>query len=168
MTYDSDIADKGLAATTLAKAQAYLRILRDRALKRPSPTDEELISRLCVLAALADELGVVRHCDPVLCVAVWAQESGGYRLVRRHNGDGSNDLGPLQENSSHGRSDTLRLSRIDSMAFWRDVLAPRRIKLGQHPLADYRTYTSGDYRSKLPYAAEAWRRVTRPHPTAWP
>lgn len=168
MSYDADIANKGLAATTLAKARAYLTILRDRALKRPSPTEEELISRLSVLAALADELHVAAIVDPVLAVATWGKESGGYRLARRLNDNGTTDLGPCGENSVHGRSDKLRLSRIDSIAFWRDVLAPRRVKLGQHPLADYNAWKSGDYVEMLPFAAEAWRRVTRPHPTAWP
>lgn len=168
MSYDVDLANKGLAAATLDKARAYLRILRDRATTRYAPWEEELITRLGVLAALGDELHIAAIVDPVLAVAVWGQEAGGYRLARRLNGNGSNDLGPLQENSVHGRADALRLSRIDVMAYWRDVLAPRRVKSGQHPLQDYNAFTSGDYAAKVPYAAEAWRRVTTPHPTRWP
>lgn len=167
MSYDADLLDQAAIAPE-SRARALIRIVAARLRGGWTPYEQELISRLTVLAALAIELGAERHVDPVIAVAVWAEESGGYVMVRRLNANGSNDLGPLQENSVHGRSDRQRLSRIDSIAFWRDVLAARRVARGDHPLADYNAFTSGRYLSKMRFATEAVRRARAAHPTSWP
>lgn len=167
MSYDVELLDRAAVASE-SRARALIRIVAERLRGGWTPFEQELISRLTVLAALAIELDAQRHVDPVIAVAVWAEESGGYALVRRHNTNGSTDLGPLQENSVHGRSDRQRLSRIDSIAFWRDVLAPRRVARGEHALADYNAFTSGRYLAKMRYATEAVRRARAAHPTAWP
>lgn len=167
MTYDSDLAEQAAVAPE-KRARALMRLLASRLRGGWASWEQELISRLTGLAMIAVELDVVRHVEIRIAVATWAKESGGYQLVRRRNTNGTDDVGWLQENSVHGRSDGERLARAGSILYWRDVLAPRRIGRGQHPLADYRAFTSGAYVDMLLYADEAIRRASAPHPKSWP
>lgn len=167
MSYDAQILEREAALTADPRAARMMRWVASRLRARWTVHEEELISRLVVLVVVADDLHVELLVDVEVAVAVWAEESGGYALARRANADGSNDLGALQENSIHGRTD-IRLSRVESVRFWRDVLAPRRLRRGHHPLADYNAFTSGRWVGKRRYAAEAVRRARKPHPTAWP
>lgn len=155
------------SATLAGRLRRYATAIR----ARRAPWETDLIARLCVSAALYTELHCDRafpNLDPIDVIATWAEEGGGFRLVSRRNDNGTNDFGPIQINSVHGQSIDFRLSFISSISYWRDTLAPRRLKAGQHALGDFKAFTEGRYLAKKPYAAEAWRIVSAPHPKYQP
>lgn len=164
MSWSADALDKGAAATKDGRAAALMRKIAATIRARRAPYEEELISRLCVLVALCIELRIDTVCDIREACAVWSKEAGGYVSTLNRNGDGTVDLGWIQINDLWKQPDRIRLSRIESLVFFRDVIAPAFVRQGKRPLDAFNA-SDVDWVSHLPYVDEAIRRVSRPHPT---
>jgi hypothetical protein len=164
MSWSADALDKGAAATKDTRAAALMRKIATSIRGRRAPYEEELISRLSVLAALCIELRIDTVCDIREACAVWSKEAGGYMLTRNVNDDGTADLGWIQINDLWKQPDRIRLSRIESLVYFRDVIAPAFVKQGKRPLDAFNA-SNVDWAAHLPYVDEAFRRVTKPHPT---
>ena len=164
MSWSADALDQGATATKDTRAAALMRKIAASIRTRRTPHEEELISRICVLAALCIELHIDSVCDIREACAVWSKESGGYVLTRNYNAkDDTIDLGWIQINDVWHQSDRVRLSRIESLVYFRDVIAPEFVKQGKKPLDAFNA-SGVDWAAHLPYVDEAFRRITRPHP----
>lgn len=151
----------GRVASSLRKLAKYAATRRD-------PWEEELISRLCGVGAVfrISALSTVPGLDPVIFLAVVADESGAYQWVRNFNEGGTVDLSTMMINSIHKVSPERCTNLYEALEF-AHRLALRRVRVDEHPLNDYRSFTSGRYRTKVKYAEEAWRRLNVRH-QSWP